>query len=109
MNITNDTQLEKERHKAYGSFTLHGTGTGTGKWWVSILHYVQYTLHRDRDRYRKSLFSIVSIPFPVPVPVPSRAVCTLYDNMSQGLLGLCCSIETRDRNEIITLTAALFE
>ena len=29
--------------------------------------------------------------------------------MSQGLLGLCCSIETRDRVEIITITAVLFE
>ena len=29
--------------------------------------------------------------------------------MSQGLLGLCCSIETRDCIEIITITAVLFE
>ena len=29
--------------------------------------------------------------------------------MSQGLLGLCCSIETRDCMERITLTADLFE
>ena len=29
--------------------------------------------------------------------------------MSQGLLGLCCLIETRDRIEGITLTAVLFE
>ena len=29
--------------------------------------------------------------------------------MSQGLLGLCCSIETIDRIERITLTAVLFE
>ena len=29
--------------------------------------------------------------------------------MSQGLLGLCCLIETRDRIERITLTAVLFE
>ena len=28
--------------------------------------------------------------------------------LSQGLLGLCCSIETRDRIERITLTAVLF-
>ena len=47
---------------SYGSFTLHGTG------WVSILCYVQYTLHRDR--YMEQLFSIVLIPFPVHVPVP---------------------------------------
>ena len=29
--------------------------------------------------------------------------------LSQGLLGLCCSIETRDHIEIITITAVLFE
>ena len=29
--------------------------------------------------------------------------------MSQGLLGLCCSIETRDCIEISTITAVLFE
>ena len=29
--------------------------------------------------------------------------------VSQGLLGLCCSIETRDHIERITLTAVLFE
>ena len=29
-----------------GSYILHGTGTG--KRWVSILHYALYTLHRDR-------------------------------------------------------------
>ena len=29
--------------------------------------------------------------------------------MSQGLLGLCCLIETRDRIERITLTAVLFD
>ena len=29
--------------------------------------------------------------------------------MSQGLLGICCWIETRDRIERITLTAALFD
>ena len=31
-----------------------------------------------------------------------------YMQMSQGLLGLCCLIETRDRIERITLTAVLF-
>ena len=29
--------------------------------------------------------------------------------MSQSLLGLCCSIETRDRVEIIIITAVLFD
>ena len=62
-----------------GSFTMHGTGTGTtrGKRRVSILRYVQYTLHRDRDRDRdrnkELLFSIVPIPVPVPVP------CNVYE------------------------------
>ena len=51
----------------YDPFTLHGTGTGTGERLVSILRYVLYTLHRDRE----PLFSIVPAPFfPVPVPVP---------------------------------------
>ena len=34
---------------------------------------------------------------------------TLATKMSQGLLGLCCSIETRDCIERIILTAVLFE
>ena len=29
-----------------------------------------YTLHRNRDRHREPLFSIVPISFLVPVPVP---------------------------------------
>ena len=29
--------------------------------------------------------------------------------LSQGILGLCCSIETRDHIERITLTAVLFD
>ena len=65
-----------------GSFILHGTGTETEtvKQWVSVLCYVLYTLHRDRDRYMEPLSSIVPIPFPcsvtkpsVPVPVPGTA------------------------------------
>ena len=62
----------------YGSFTLHGIGTGTRRWWVSILRYVLYTLHRDRDRHTESLFSIVSMPFPIPVPVP----CSVYEPLA---------------------------
>ena len=52
------------------SFTLPGTATGTGKWWVSMLHYVLYTLHRDRDRDRdKEPLGFIPIsPFPFPVP-----------------------------------------
>ena len=30
-------------------------GTGTGKQWVTILRYVLYTLHKDRDRHGKPL------------------------------------------------------
>ena len=43
--------------KPNGSFTLHGTGTGIGtdKQWVSLLCYVMYTLHSDRDRDREPL------------------------------------------------------
>ena len=33
----------------------------------------------------------------------------VYEFLSQGLLGLCCPIETRDHIERITLTAVLFE
>ena len=35
--------------------------------------------------------------------------CKINSFLSQGLLGLCCSIETRDRIERITLTAVLFD
>ena len=31
------------------------------------------------------------------------------NELSQGLQGLCCSIETKDHIEIITITAVLFE
>ena len=62
----------------YGSFTLHGTRTGTGKWWVSILCYVLYTLHRNRDKNREPLFSIVPIPFPVPIPIPAQVLCSVF-------------------------------
>ena len=37
------------RVQANGPFTLHGIGTGTGKWWVSILCYALYTLHMYRE------------------------------------------------------------
>ena len=39
---------------SYGLFTLHGTGNGTGngKQWVSILCYVLYILHIDRNSDR---------------------------------------------------------
>ena len=39
--------------------------------------------------------------------IPSMGLLLIF--VSQGLLGLCCSIETRDRIEIITITAVLFE
>ena len=60
-----------------GSFTPQGNGTlaGTGKRWVSILRYVPYTIHRNRDG--EPLFSIVLILVSVPVllPVP----CGMYE------------------------------
>ena len=67
----------------YGSFTLHGAGTGTGKRWVSVLRYVLYTLHRDRDRYKETLLSIVPIPFLSRSQGRSHAMslshkCTVY-------------------------------
>ena len=40
-----------------------------------------------------------------PTGMPKRQ----FGLMSQGLLGICCSIETRDHIEIITITAVLFE
>ena len=60
----------------YGSFTLHGTGTGTGtgKRWISVLRYVLYTLHRDRDRDMEPLFSIVLL-VPCPGPSPGSMQC----------------------------------
>ena len=67
-NRTNDFQTQSN-----GLFILHGTGNG--KQWVSILHYVLYTLHSDRDTYQ--LFSIVSIPVPVPVSFPVQ--CSVYE------------------------------
>ena len=71
--------LSVSENGRYVLFTLHGTGTGNGtrngKRWVSILHYVMYTLHSDRGRDSKPLFSIVSIPVPVPLSVP----CSVYE------------------------------
>ena len=74
-------------HYYTDSFKLHGTGTGTGRWWISILSYVLYTLHRERDR--ESLFSIVPIPFPAPVPVPMP--CSLYKPL-EGMLPKSTSV-----------------
>ena len=63
-SVLNVTYFSGGDYNFYGSFTLHRTETGTGKW-VSLLRYVLYTLQRDRE----PLFSIVPITFPVPVPV----------------------------------------
>ena len=60
----------KTTSHVYGLFTLHETGTGTREWWVSLLFYVLYTLHKDRNSYREQLFSIVPVPVPFSVPVP---------------------------------------
>ena len=61
-------------NRCYNSFIPHGTGAGIRKWWFSILRYVLYTLHIDRDR--ESLFFIVPIAFPAPVPV--TVPCSVY-------------------------------
>ena len=67
-NRTNDLQTQSN-----GLFILHGTGNE--RQWVSIIHYLLYTLHSDRDKY--PLFSIVSIPVPVPVSFPVE--CSVYE------------------------------
>ena len=60
----------------------HSHYTRLGQGWVSILRYVLYTLHRDRDEDREPLFFIVPIPVPVPVqvpvPVPVPVPCSVY-------------------------------
>ena len=55
----------------YGSFTLHGTGTG--KWWVSILCYVLYTLHSDRTGTGNYCFLLYPSRSRVQVP------CSVYN------------------------------
>ena len=49
--------------RPYGWDTLHGIGTGTetGKRWVSILRYVLYTLHGDKDRDREPLLPSATV------------------------------------------------
>ena len=79
-----------------------GTGTGTGKWWISVLHYVLYTLHRDRDRWVSILHYVLFtlhrdrereqgplgyIPiFPFLVPCSVNAP---YGGGDQATLNLC--------------------
>ena len=57
------------KRKSNGLFILHGTGNGTGngKRWVSILHYVLYTLHKDRDRGTIVFYCVHPGPSPCPV------------------------------------------
>ena len=54
---------------AHSHCTGPGQGLENGGYFA-----MYYTLHRDRDRYKESLFSIVPVPFPAPVPVP----CSVY-------------------------------
>ena len=56
---------------SYGLLTLPGTGngTGTGKLWVSILRYVQYTPHKDRDREMMGFYI---------------TLCTVHTTQGQG-------------------------
>ena len=44
-----------------------------------------------------------------PRQIPPGQTLPRQQTLSQGLLGLCCSIETRDHVEIITITAVLFD
>ena len=68
----------------------------------------RWFLLRQLDHCRVSLRSNVDIQKLREGEVID-CVYGLIHKMSQGLLGLCCSIETRDRIEIITITAVLFE
>ena len=58
-------------------YTLHETGTGTGteKWWVSILHHVLFTLHRGRDRYIGTIVFYCAHPVHYPCPWPGPLQC----------------------------------
>ena len=93
-------------NKANGLFTLHGTGTGNRKQWVSVLPYVLYTLHRNRDRV--SLFSIVPIPVPVSVPFP--VPCTVYEPLlfilHNGFLSCESTFTSSLQDHLIFLPAA---
>ena len=71
---------------AHSHCTGPGQGEGTRKRWVSILCYVPYTLHRDRDRNREPLFSIVPILGPVPVPVPVPVPCSVNEPLESFYL-----------------------
>ena len=65
---------------------------------------------------RAFFYEILFMPF-LCFPFSLQLLTVWFDSfknllntlMSQGLLGLCCSIETRDRIERITLTAVLFD
>ena len=47
----------------YAIYCSHytGTGTGTGKWWVPVLCYILFTLHRDQDRDREMMGSCIML------------------------------------------------
>ena len=55
------------------SFTLHGTGTWTGKWWFSMLRYVLDTLHSDRTGTGNHCFLLYPSRSRVQVP------CSVYN------------------------------
>ena len=59
-----------------------GAGQGTRQeQCVSVLCYVLYTLHMDRNRNMEPLFPILLVPFPVPVPVPFPVPCSVYESL----------------------------
>ena len=79
------------RLKLYGSFTPNGTGTGTGtgKQWVSILRYLLYTLHRDRNRdIDRTIVFYCTHPGPYPVPGPVQCAWAISHNF---LIAQSCS------------------
>ena len=53
----------------YAMYCTHYTGTGTSKRWVSILHYVLYTLHGDRDQETMGFYI---------------TLCTVHSTQEQG-------------------------
>ena len=78
-----------------GSFTLHGTGTGTETGKQTMSFYITLcTVHTTQGQGRKPLFSIVPIPVPVPFPVP----CSVYEPWDgrwiPPYIGLLCSHDT---------------
>ena len=81
---------------------------------MSTCSYLSILALADTSKFCKSLLLIQVWKMVYCEPQENRSANMLECRMcivllSQGLLGLCCSIKTRDRIKIITLTAVLFE